>query len=237
MAVLEELGGLKYVRLASGRRICYKEQGVRREEAKRQLMVLHGLGSSRLASMPDTLLKAYGVKIVAIDRPGYGRSDCDTEQTFKSSVQDIEEVADALSMGDKFWLLGYSCGGAFCWACARYIPHRLAGVCLWAPAGNYYWKGISDEERSAMWKDLVSSNKFIFGLGRRTPSWILRLYTQHFVRPGSNWFKRLEHTLSAPDRQHLLIYGPDGSLISAETYSPRYSLMKQRGSWNYLTEE
>lgn len=77
---------------------------------------------------------------MAIDRPGYGRSDCDTEQTFKSSVQDIEEVADALSMGDKFWLLGYSCGGAFCWACARYIPHRLAGVCLWAPAGNYYWK-------------------------------------------------------------------------------------------------
>ncbi|BBN03367.1 hypothetical protein MPTK1_2g22980 [Marchantia polymorpha subsp. ruderalis] len=222
MAVLEELGGLKYVRLASGRRICYKEQGVRREEAKRQLMVLHGLGSSRLASMPgvsDTLLKAYGVKIVAIDRPGYGRSDCDTEQTFKSSVQDIEEVADALSMGDKFWLLGYSCGGAFCWACARYIPHRLAGVCLWAPAGNYYWKGISDEERSAMWKDLVSSNKFIFGLGRRTPSWILRLYTQHFVRPGSNWFKRLEHTLSAPDRQHLLIYGPDGSLIRDNTES------------------
>ncbi|KAL2643170.1 hypothetical protein R1flu_010757 [Riccia fluitans] len=214
--MLEEENGMSYVRLLNGRRICYREQGVSREEAKRQLIVIHGLGSSRLASMPgvsDTLLKAYGVRIVAIDRPGYGRSDIDEEQTFKSTVQDIEKVADTLNMGENFWLLGYSFGGAFCWACARYIPHRLAGVALWAPVGSFYWKGILDEERHAMLNEILFENRFIFGVGRYFPSWVIRLYTKYIVRPGTSWVKYLEKKLSEPDRKHLLIYGPGGSLI------------------------
>lgn len=41
-----------FVSLPDGRRIAYREQGLGKEMAKRSLLVLHGLGSSRVAGMP-----------------------------------------------------------------------------------------------------------------------------------------------------------------------------------------
>lgn len=43
---------VKYVGLPDGRRIAYREQGLGKDIAKRSLLVLHGLGSSRVAGMP-----------------------------------------------------------------------------------------------------------------------------------------------------------------------------------------
>ena len=93
-----------------------------------------------IAGVSEALLKEMGVRFVAIDRPGYGLSDFNPKQTFESSAQDVAHVADALELGQKIWLLGYSCGGAYCWAAARYIPERIAGIAMWAPVGNYSWK-------------------------------------------------------------------------------------------------
>lgn len=85
-------------------------------------------------------MKEMGVRLVSIDRPGYGQSDFNRHQTLESAAHDIAKVADILELGQKIWLLGYSCGGAYCWAAARYIPHRIAGIAMWAPVGNYWWK-------------------------------------------------------------------------------------------------
>lgn len=92
------------------------------------------------AGVSESLLKEMGVRIVSIDRPGYGLSDFNPSQTWESFCQDLVHVADSLELGEKIWLLGYSCGGAYCWAAARYIPERIAGIAMWAPAGNFYWK-------------------------------------------------------------------------------------------------
>lgn len=45
---------MKFLELRDGRQISYREQGVPKHKARRSLLVLHGLGSSRLASMPGT---------------------------------------------------------------------------------------------------------------------------------------------------------------------------------------
>lgn len=42
----------KFVGLPDGRHIAYREQGLAKGMAKRSLLVLHGLGSSRVAGMP-----------------------------------------------------------------------------------------------------------------------------------------------------------------------------------------
>lgn len=42
----------KFIGLPDGRRIAYREQGLAQGMAKRSLLVLHGLGSSRVAGMP-----------------------------------------------------------------------------------------------------------------------------------------------------------------------------------------
>lgn len=62
--------------------------------------------------------------MVSFDRPGYAESDPDPNRTPKSLALDIEELADQLSLGTKFYVIGYSMGGQATWACLKYIPHR-----------------------------------------------------------------------------------------------------------------
>lgn len=81
-----------------------------------------------LPGVSDRLLEKYAARVVAYDRPGIGQSDPHPKQTFNTSAQDMADIADALGMGEKFWVLGYSGGGPFTWAALRYIPHRLAGA-------------------------------------------------------------------------------------------------------------
>nr|KAJ0199376.1 hypothetical protein LSAT_V11C600307980 [Lactuca sativa] len=85
------------------------------------------------------LVEELGVYFVAIDRPGYGESDPDPKRTVKSLAFDIEEVADHLNLGPKFYVAGYSMGGQVVWSCLKYIRHRLSGAVLIAPAVNYWW--------------------------------------------------------------------------------------------------
>lgn len=63
--------------------------------------------------------------VVALDRPGYGESDPDPKRTVKSLVLDIEELADQLNLGPKFYVAGYSMGGLVVWSCLKYIPNRF----------------------------------------------------------------------------------------------------------------
>lgn len=137
----------QFVRLNDGRRIAYRELGCPESSPPlRSMIALHGLMSSRFGGMPgvrEEVLLEFGVRLIAIDRPGYGQSDPHRSQTFRSTCKDIVAVADALRLGKRFWLHGYSMGGAFCWAAARYIPDRLEGIAMWCPVGNMWWKVVS----------------------------------------------------------------------------------------------
>lgn len=43
----------------------------------------------------------------------------------KSLAFDIEELADHLNLGPKFYVAGYSMGGQVVWSCLKYIRHRF----------------------------------------------------------------------------------------------------------------
>lgn len=61
---------------------------------------------------------------MSFDRPGYGESDPNPKRTEKSIALDIEELADNLTLGPKFYVIGLSMGGQLVWSCLKYIPHR-----------------------------------------------------------------------------------------------------------------
>ncbi|RLN17492.1 uncharacterized protein C2845_PM02G21960 [Panicum miliaceum] len=88
------------------------------------------------------LLEELGVYMVAFDRAGYGESDPDPRRSLRSAALDVEDLADALGLGDKFYLICSSLGSHAGWAAIRYIPHRLAGVAMMAPVINYRWRGL-----------------------------------------------------------------------------------------------
>ncbi|CAI9267937.1 unnamed protein product [Lactuca saligna] len=132
------------IKLRDGRHLSYKEYGVPKEVAKYKIIYVHGFDSIKYyaviaTSASPALIEELGIHIVSFDRPGYGESDPNPNQTLQSSALDIEELADQLELGSKFYVVGFSMGGQAIWSCLKYIPHRLAGASLIAPVVNYWW--------------------------------------------------------------------------------------------------
>jgi len=84
-----------------------------------------------------------GVYMVGFDRAGYGESDPNPARSVRSAALDMEELADALGLGDRFYAVGFSLGCHAVWGALRYIPHRLAGAAMLAPVVSYWWPGFS----------------------------------------------------------------------------------------------
>uniref|UniRef100_A0A803R0Q7 AB hydrolase-1 domain-containing protein n=2 Tax=Cannabis sativa TaxID=3483 RepID=A0A803R0Q7_CANSA len=134
------------IKLRDGRHLAYKELGVPKESAKYKIVFIHGFDSCRHDNFakflsPD-LVQELGVYVVSFDKPGYGESDPHPKRTVKCIALDIEELADQLGLGSKFYVVGFSMGGQAVWSVLKYIPHRLAGAALIAPVANYWWTGF-----------------------------------------------------------------------------------------------
>ncbi|CAL5322175.1 unnamed protein product [Camellia sinensis] len=114
------------IKLRDGRHLAYQENGVSKEMAKYKLVFIHGFGSGRYDAtiLTPEIAEELGVYLVTFDKPGYGESDPDPKRTMKSMAFDIEELADQLGLGSKFYVIGYSMGGQAVWSCLKYIPHR-----------------------------------------------------------------------------------------------------------------
>ncbi|VVB14108.1 unnamed protein product [Arabis nemorensis] len=135
------------IKLRDGRHLAYKEFGFPRDEAKFKIIYIHGFDSCMRDSpltyfLSPALVEELRIYTVSFDRPGYGESDPDPNRSPRSIALDIEELADGLGLGPKFYVFGHSMGGGITWACLKYIPHRLAGAALIAPAINYWWRNL-----------------------------------------------------------------------------------------------
>lgn len=65
-----------------------------------------------------------GIYFVPFDRAGYGESDPNPKRSVKSEAFDIQELADQLELGSKFYVIGVSMGTYSVWSTLKYIPHR-----------------------------------------------------------------------------------------------------------------
>ena len=83
--------------------------------------------------------------MVGFDRAGYGESDPNPGRSVETAAQDMEDLADALGLGDKFHVVGFSLGCHAVWGALRYIPERIAGAAMLAPVVNYWWPGFPAE--------------------------------------------------------------------------------------------
>jgi pimeloyl-ACP methyl ester carboxylesterase len=115
------------LRLRDGRELAYAEYG---DPDGRPLMLFHGNPSSRLSwgLIPDSPFRPC-LRLIAPDRPGFGRSDFQPGRQLLDWPNDVCELADALAL-NRFAVLGVSGGGPATLACAWKIPERLtaAGV-------------------------------------------------------------------------------------------------------------
>lgn len=113
--------------LPDGRRLGYDEYG---SSDGKPLFYFHGSPSSRVEStlyINEELLLPLNVRLIAVDRPGMGLSDFQTNRRILDWSQDVIALANHLNM-ERFSILAYSLGGPYGLACAFAISERLHKV-------------------------------------------------------------------------------------------------------------
>jgi pimeloyl-ACP methyl ester carboxylesterase len=151
------------VELSDERRLAYAEYG---DPRGAPVFLFHGLPGSRLAwgLLPDDPFPP-GLRIVAPDRPGYGRSDPNPGRTLLDWADDVTELADALAI-EAFTIVGVSGGGPGALACAWKVPERLTSVgVVSCPAPT---------DAPGVFKGMSRTNRFFMKLAWRLP-WLSTL--------------------------------------------------------------
>lgn len=109
------------------------------------VLYLHGSPSSRLdVDYVHERSRRRGVRVVGIDRPGYGTSD-PWPFTFASVAADVAAVADQLGAG-RFAVMGQSAGVPYALACAAELGERVSAVAT-AGGGKPFEPGAPGWER------------------------------------------------------------------------------------------
>jgi pimeloyl-ACP methyl ester carboxylesterase len=117
---------------------------------------MHGpLGSPRWRSPElDAAVASLGIRCLAVDRPGFARSDPCPDRTVADYGADVEDLADALGL-PRFSVIGVSAGAPFALACGWALPDRVIAVAAASPlapshslryqvpASGYPWPGRS----------------------------------------------------------------------------------------------
>lgn len=130
-ALLPHVRGLVHSRFlnvgsrAHPRQLCYAEYG---DPAGTPLLYFHSLLGSRLELLVhDDLLRAHRVRLVAVDRPGFGHSDFYEYASYQEYTRDVRKLLDALVL-DEVGVLSCSAGTPHALACAVHLSERVSEV-------------------------------------------------------------------------------------------------------------
>jgi pimeloyl-ACP methyl ester carboxylesterase len=110
-------------KLSDGRELSFAEYG---DLSGQPLFFFHGGPGSRLQGrFFEETAKTNHIRLIAVDRPGMGKSDFLPGRTILDTAKDIVELGYELGL-KKFGVLGWSAGGPHALACAYAIPDKLS---------------------------------------------------------------------------------------------------------------
>jgi pimeloyl-ACP methyl ester carboxylesterase len=140
------------IQLRDGRWLGYAEYG---DPAGAPVFSLHGNPGSRLTHYPDdTVARAMGARIIAVDRPGYGLSTFERGRRLVDFPGDVAALADALGV-ERFAVMGGSGGGPYAMACAWRLPERVTRLALVSSVAPLdvpgATAGMSRQNRRSFW--------------------------------------------------------------------------------------
>ena len=161
----------KQIHLRDGRALGYAEFG---DPAGRPVFFFHGFPGSRLQRYPDDAIAiASGVRIITIDRPGFGLSSFQPGRELLDWPADVAQLARALGI-DRFAAIGLSGGGPYLLACAYKIPGCLTSATVVS--------GLSPLGQPGVTQGMDLSDRFVYSIARRAPWWLMRFALGPVVR-------------------------------------------------------
>ena len=193
------------IRLPDGRQLAFAEYG---DPTGAPVMLFHGLPGSRLAwaLLPDDPFPA-GLRIIAPDRPGYGRSDPKPGRSLLDWAKDVKDFTDHLQL-KRFAIVGISGGGPGALACASAMPERLSCVGVVA--------GAAPTDAPGVFEGMSKINRFFMRLAWRAP--YLSTLNTRFVaivvrRNPGRYVDAMQRKLHALDRAALARSGIRDMLV------------------------
>ena len=189
------------LRLPDGRRLAFAWYG---PPEGVPCVVLSGMPGSRLApawAFPEALLADRGVRLLGMDRPGYGASDPNPGTSALAVADDVGVLCSAVDL-ERVAVLGVSVGASFALACAVRMPNRVGSLLLSSPMGP--WELA--ETRAGMSR----RNSRYFALTARAPAlsraacWLwARMALAGLRSDRERLLARLSKGLPPPDREVL----------------------------------
>lgn len=134
------------VNLNDGRSLAYAEWG---DLGGRPVVLFLGTPSSRLLCPDADATEALGVRLITVDRPGYGRSDPDPNLSLLTWADDYAALHHLLGL-PPCPVVGWSGGGPYALGCAVRAPALVTSVGLAASRGplDELPDGFSEQDRS-----------------------------------------------------------------------------------------
>jgi pimeloyl-ACP methyl ester carboxylesterase len=161
--------------LADGRQLAYAVYGL---ATGRPVLYFHGTPSSRLEPLLlesygqrlEDMLMQHGLKLIAIDRPGFGLSSFNKRNNFISVANDAKQLLDKLQINNCA-VLCWSGGGPYALAMAHEFPELVNNVSIICGFARKFDKSIFSQ---------MGINKWYFRFSKFTP-WAVRA-TMNFLR-------------------------------------------------------
>lgn len=119
MAKLAQIATARQAQLKDGRKLGFMEVG---DPTGKPVILFHDLWGNRNLRHPDDgILKKLGIRLIGVDRPGYGMSTPKPNRSLMDTVDDTMLLAKALKL-NQFAVMGYSGGAPYALACAYRFP-------------------------------------------------------------------------------------------------------------------
>lgn len=175
------------LRYPNGRKIFYSVLGA--SDLKRVVFYSHGFPASRIeASVAHRVAQQLGLTVIALDRPGFGRSEWYPFRRFEDWAEDVSLVADHHEI-PRFSILGVSGGTPTAVAAAALLSSRVSSLTIVS--------GISPIKSSSDLVGMNTVNRFFLTMGRKLPCmakgivWCLAQLWRTYPRVVMLWFGML----------------------------------------------
>ncbi len=148
----------RVVLLRDGRRLGYRQYG---STSGFPVFYFHGWPGSRFeAQLLESDAGASGIRVLAVERPGYGLSDFQPGRRLLDWPQDVTELADGLRL-KTFSVVGVSGGAPYAAVCAWALRDRLQRVSLVS--------GLAPLDDPEHVEGMHWGNRFLLSVARHVP--------------------------------------------------------------------
>ncbi len=203
------------ITLSDGRTLAYCEFG---NPEGTPVFYFHGFPGSRLeAGIVKAALVKSGIRLIAADRPGFGRSSSQPGRRLLDWPRDVTALADALDL-PRFACMGFSGGGPYALACARAIPERLTRVACVCGVGPFDVPNATH--------GMMLANRILFYTARYSQAGVrlMMWQLQRQMKRGPEALDRMAKMLPEPDRAVLARPDVSQAFVDATIESLRQGL-------------